>query len=434
MSDIMIGFLGIGGLLVLIAANMHVGIALIIVSYLGLNALVGPTAAWGMLKVVPHTFIANWTLSSVPMFVLMGYVCFHAGMTRGIFDAARLWMARLPGGLAIASVFGCSGFAAVTGSSVACAAAMGKVAVPEMMRCGYDVRLATGTVAAAGTVGALIPPSILLIVFGVIAQEPITELFLGGIGIGLLTSAAYVLVILVRVTLNPALAPMVTETVPLREKVLALRKAGPVIALIVGVLGGLFAGLFTATQAGAVGAILSIVVALSQRSLSLQGFWLSVTETLVTCGSLFVVIIGASMLTRFLTLSGIGVSITDMVGAMGTSPVLLLVTIALIYLLLGMFLEPIGAMLITLPILLPLIQAAEINPIWFGVFVVKLLEIGMITPPIGMNVFVISSTVGPIAPTGTVFRGIAWFFAIDLVLLGLMIAYPQIVLFIPNLS
>jgi tripartite ATP-independent transporter DctM subunit len=404
-----------------------------VVSVLGLQAIVGFDAAWGMMKVVPHTFVANWTLSSVPMFVLMGYICFHAGMTRGIFEAARLWLARLPGGLAIASVFGCAGFAAVTGSSVACAAAMGKVAVPEMMRCGYDVRLATGTVAAAGTVGALIPPSILLIVFGVIAQEPINDLFLGGLGIGLLTSAAYVAVILLRVWLNPALAPRVTAAVPLGEKLAALRQAAPVIVLMVGVLGGLFAGLFTATQAGAVGAALSLVVALAQRSLGWQGFRLAVTQTLVTCGSLFVVIIGASLLTRFLTLSGIGTALTDVVGTLGASPVMLLVVIACVYLVLGLFLEPIGAMLITLPILLPLVDAAGISPVWFGVFVVKLLEIGMITPPIGMNVFVLSSTVGPSAPTATVFRGILWFFVMDLALLGAMIAFPQVVLFFPSL-
>lgn len=433
MSDLMIGMVGVAGLLVLIAANIHIGIALILVSWLGLVAIVGGPAAWGMLKVVPHTFVANWTLSSVPMFVLMGYICFHAGMTRGIFDAARLWLARLPGGLAIASVFGCSGFAAVTGSSVACAAAMGKVAVPEMMRNGYDVRLATGTVAAAGTVGALIPPSILLIVFGVIAQEPINALFLGGLGIGLATSAAYVMLILIRVWLNPALAPTVTETVPLSVKLAALKQAGPVVILVAGVLGGLFAGLFTATQAGAVGAALALLVALLQRSLDWQGLQRAVIETLVTCGSLFVVIIGASMLTRFLTLSGIGGAITDIVGTLGANPVLLLIAIACVYLVLGLFLEPIGAMLITLPILLPLVKTAGIDMIWFGVFVVKLLEVGMITPPIGMNVFVLSSTVGPSAPTGTVFRGILWFFVVDLLLLGLMIAFPQIVLFFPSL-
>ena len=433
MSDALIGSLGILGLLVLIAANMHIGIALILVSYLGLIALVGPDAAWGMLEVVPYTFISNWTLSSVPMFVFMGYICFSADLTRGLFDAARLWLARLPGGLAIASVFGCSGFAAVTGSSVACAAAMGKVAVPEMLRNGYDARLATGTVAAAGTVGALIPPSILLIVFGVIAQVSINDLFLGGIGAGIATAATYVLVILIRVKLNPALAPKVSDKVSWREKFIALKGALPVMLLIIGVLGGLFGGLFTATQAGAVGALLSMVVAAVHGRLTIPVLRRSGVDTLTTCGSLFIVTIGASMLTRFLTLSGVGFMISDAVDMLGASPVLLLIAIALVYMVLGMFLEPIGAMLITLPIFLPLVATAGIDAIWFGVFVAKLLEVGMITPPIGMNVFVLSSTVGKTAPTDIVFRGVFWFFVADIVLLGLLIWFPGIITYIPSL-
>lgn len=396
-------------------------------------ALVGEASAWGMLQVVPFSFIANWTLSSVPMFVLMGFICYHANLTSGLFDAARLWLSRLPGGLAIASVFGCTGFAAVTGSSVACAAAMGKVAVPEMVRNKYDVGLATGTVAAAGTVGALIPPSVLLIVFGVVAQASISDLFLGGVGVGLVTSLSYILVIILRVKLKPSLAPTLTDVIPLRQKLAALRNTLPIIALVVGVLGGLFGGLFTATQAGAVGAILAIVVAFFRGTLSWDVMRKSLVETLVTCGSLFIVTIGASMLTRFLTLSGIGWEISDAVLALDAGPVVLLVAIAVVYLLLGMFLEPIGAMLITMPIFLPLTQQAGVDPIWFGVFVVKLLEIGMITPPIGLNVFVLSSTVGRLAPTDVVFKGVAWFFAADIALLGVMIAFPKIATFLPSI-
>ena len=433
MTDVMIGSAGILALLVLIAANMHIGIALILVSYVGLIALVGPTGAWGMLEVVPYTFISNWTLSSVPMFVFMGYLCFSADLTRGLFDAARLWLARLPGGLAIASVFGCSGFAAVTGSSVACAAAMGKVAVPEMLRNGYDARLATGTVAAAGTVGALIPPSILLIIFGVIAQVSINDLFLGGIGAGIATAVFYIAVIVIRVKLNPALAPSVTEEVSWPERFAALKGALPVMLLILGVLGGLFGGFFTATQAGAVGALLSLGVAAVHRRLSFMVLKSAVIDTLATCGSLFIVTIGASMLTRFLTMSGVGYMITDAVEWLGATPVTLLIVIALVYMLLGMFLEPIGAMLITLPIFLPLVATAGIDAIWFGVFVAKLLEVGMITPPIGMNVFVLSSTVGRAAPTDIVFRGVFWFFVADILLLALLIWAPSIITFIPSL-
>lgn len=432
MSDPQIGLLGILGLLVLIAIRVPIGIALVVVSYLGIWGIVGQSAAWGMLQVVPHTFIANWTLSSVPMFLLMGFVCYHAGLTRGLFDAARLWLARLPGGLAIASVFGCSGFAAVTGSSVACAAAMGKVAVPEMVRNKYDMALATGTLAAAGTIGALIPPSILLIIFGVVAQVSINDLFLGGIGAGLATALTYVIVILIRVKLNPELAPPVTEQYPLRQKLVALKETLPLLVLVVGVLGGMFGGLFTATQAGAVGALLSFVVAAFRRTLTREAFNRSVTETLTTCGSLFIVTIGASMLTRFLTLSGLGEAISGTISDMNTSPVMLILGITLVYLLLGMFLEPIGAMLITLPIFLPLVGTAGISLIWFGVYVTKLLEIGMVTPPVGMNVFVISSTVGRTAPTDLVFRGVLWFFVADLFLLIFLVSFPDIIMLIPN--
>jgi tripartite ATP-independent transporter DctM subunit len=432
MSDPQIGLLGIAGLLVLIASRVPIGIALVVVSYLGIWAITGPTAAWGMLQVVPHTFIANWTLSSVPMFLLMGFVCYHAGLTRGLFDTARLWLSRLPGGLAIASVFGCSGFAAVTGSSVACAAAMGKVAVPEMVRNRYDMSLATGTLAAAGTIGALIPPSILMIIFGVVAQVSISDLFLGGIGAGLATALTYIIVILIRVKLNPELAPPVTERYTLAQKMASLKETVPLLALVIGVLGGMFAGLFTATQAGAVGALLSFVVAAFNRTLTREAVTRSITETLTTCGSLFIVIIGASMLTRFLTLTGLGEAISGVVTDLNTGPIMLIVGMTLVYLLLGMFLEPIGAMLITLPIFLPLVAITDMSLIWFGVYVVKLLEIGMVTPPVGMNVFVISSTVGKTAPTDLVFRGVLWFFVADIILLVFLVAFPGIIMAIPN--
>jgi tripartite ATP-independent transporter DctM subunit len=309
---------------------------------------------------------------------------------------------------------------------------MGKVAVPEMVRNKYDVGLATGTVAAAGTVGALIPPSVLLIVFGVVAQVSISDLFLGGVGVGLATSLSYILVIILRVKLKPSLAPMLTDVIPLSQKLAALRDTLPIIALVVGVLGGLFGGLFTATQAGAVGAIMAIVVAFFRGTLSWDVMRKSLVETLVTCGSLFIITIGASMLTRFLTLSGIGWEISDAVLALEAGPIVLLVAIAAVYLLLGMFLEPIGAMLITMPIFLPLTLQAGVDPIWFGVFVVKLLEIGMITPPIGLNVFVLSSTVGRLATTDVIFRGVAWFFVTDIALLGIIIAFPEIVTFLPS--
>nr|WP_277422337.1 TRAP transporter large permease [Minwuia thermotolerans] len=420
-------------MLALIALRVPIGVSLIGVSFFGIWVLVGDRAAWGSLGVIPYSFAASWHLSSVPMFLLMGFLCYHAGLTKGMFDAARMWLSRLPGGLAIATVFGAAGFAAVTGSSVACAAAMGRIAVPEMMRHRYAPSLATGTVAAAGTIGALIPPSILMILYGIIAEVPISQLFLGGVGAGLLTTFGYIAVIVIRAKLNPELAPPLHEEVTFRDKVLALRETWPVFLLMLGVFGGLFSGAFTPSEAGAVGAALATIIAAVKGSLTWASFRDALVETLLTSASLFIIAIGASMLTRFLAFSGAGDYLSDSVSAIGADPLMLLIGISLIYLLLGMFLEPIGAMLLTLPILLPILDTAGFSLIWFGVLLTKFLEIGMITPPIGLNVFVIKGVVGDLASTGLIFRGIAWFLVADLFVVVALIAFPQIILYLPNL-
>ncbi|UOM35023.1 TRAP transporter large permease [Acuticoccus sp. I52.16.1] len=434
MSDIQVGFAGIAILLFLIVLRFPIGPALIGVSFGGIWMLVGERAAWGALGVIPWSFAATWQLSSVPMFLLMGFLCFHAGLTKGLFDAARVWLARLPGGLAVASIFGAAGFAAVTGSSVACAAAMGKIAVPEMMRQRYQAGFATGTVAAAGTIGALIPPSILMILYGIIAQVPVSSLFLGGVGAGLLTVFGYVAVVVLRAVLDPKVAAPVDTTTTWGERFAALAETWPVLLLMFGVFGGLFAGIFTPTEAGAVGSALAIIIALVKRTLSWRGVRESLIETLVNSAALFIIAIGASMLTRFLAYSGAGDAIADFVSGLGTSHGVLLLGIALIYLVLGMFLEPIGAMLLTLPILLPIIGEAGFDLIWFGVLLAKFLEIGMITPPIGLNVFVIKGVVGDLASTSTIFRGVMWFLVADLFIVLALVLMPQIILWLPSLA
>lgn len=433
LTDVQIGFAGIAILLALIALRVPIGVSLIGVSFGGIWVLVGERAAWGAIGIIPYSFAATWQLSSVPMFLLMGFVCFHAGLTKGLFDAARVWLSALPGGLAIATVFGAAGFAAVTGSSVACAAAMGRIAVPEMLRQGYDTSLATGTVAAAGTIGALIPPSILMIMYGIIAEVPINQLFLGGVGAGLLTAFGYVMVIVIRATLQPSCAPRLNERVSFGDRFRALTEIWPVLILVIGVFGGLFSGVFTPTEAGAVGAFLSLVIAWLKGSLSLLNFRNALLETLLTTAALFIIAIGASMLTRFLAFSGAGDYLSQVVAAMGANELLLLLGISLIYLVLGMFLEPLGAMLLTLPILLPIVETTGFSLVWFGVLLTKFLEIGMITPPIGLNVFVIKGVVGDLASTSTIFRGIMWFLVADLIVVVLLIAFPQITLYLPSL-
>ncbi len=428
-----VGISSIGVLVALLILRVPIAISLGLVSFGGIFLLIGLKPAWGIVLAVTYNFAATWTLSAVPMFLMMGYVCFHAGLTKGVFDASRVWLDRLPGGVAVASVFACAGFASVTGSSIACAAAMGRIAIPEMIRFNYAPSLATGVIAAAGTLGALIPPSILLILFGIFAEVNIGQLFLGGIGMGLLTAFIYAAMIVVRVKLNPALAAPVTERHSLGEKFETLRPTWPLGVIVIGILGGLFSGVFTATEAGAIGAAASIFVALVNRSLTWKVLWDAAVETLTATGSLFIIAIGANLLTRLLSLSGAGNLLTSAVIGLEADPIYILLAIALVYLILGMFLEPLGAMLLTLPVFLPILDAAGISLVFFGVFLAKLLEMGMITPPIGINVFVIKGVVGKLVGLGEIFRGIVWFLVADFVVIALVILFPQIIMFLPQL-
>jgi tripartite ATP-independent transporter DctM subunit len=433
MSNVQVGLIGIGLLLALISLRVPIGVSMIMVSFGGIWYMMSWNVAWGSLGLIPYQFSTNWVLSSVPMFLLLGFVCYHARLTEGLFRAARMWLSGVPGGLAISGIVGCAGFASVCGSSVACAAAMGRIAVPEMMKQRYSAELATGTIAAGGTIGALIPPSIIMILYGIIAQTSITDLFLGGVTIGLITMLSYIAVILIRVKLNPALAPSMTEKVSMAEKMGALRDVWPILLVMLGIFGGLFSGMFTPTEAGAVGALLSCVVAIIARSLTWERFKNAILETLLTTTSLLIIGIGASLLQRFLALSGAGVFISELIIGQNADLVWILFGIVLIYLLLGMFLEPIGAMLLTLPIVLPIIDSAGLSLVWFGVVVTKLLEIGMVTPPVGMNVFVIKGVVGNLVSTTGIFKGIMWFLFADFVVLAFMLFFPDLVLFLPNL-
>lgn len=426
MSSELIGVGSIVVLLILLYIRVPIAIGLTAVSFGGIALLTNVKVAFSLLQTIPYTFVGTWTLSSVPMFLFMGYICYHVGITTGLFRAAKVIVNPLPGGLAIAAVFGCSGFAAVTGSSIACAAAVGRIAMPEMLKAKYDPGLSAGTLAASGTIGALIPPSILMILYGAIAQVSIIKLFLGGLVLGLITAAAYILVISVRVWLKPSLAPrlVIEEDYSTRDFV---RDLWPSTLLIVGVFVGLFGGFFTPTEAGAAGSAMALLIAILLRALTIKTVYDSLVETLLTTSSIMIITVGANLFTRLMALSGVGDSINTIVVHWHLVGPMLMFAIAVIYLLLGMFLEPIGAMLITLPLFLPLINTAGYDLIWFGVLVLKLLEVGMVTPPVGLNVFVIKSVIGDQIPVATIFRGIFWFFMADLALIALCILWPDMI-------
>jgi tripartite ATP-independent transporter DctM subunit len=431
MDPIHIGLGGVVLVLLLIALRVPIAVALFSVSFGGLWIGFDSRMAFGLFSTVPYNFAASWTLSSVPLFLFMGFVAFHAGLTKGLFAAARAWLGVLPGGLAIASIFGASGFAAVTGSSVACAAAMGRIAIPEMLKSNYDKSIASGSVAAAGTIGALIPPSIILILFGIQAQVSIIKLFLGGLIIGLTTLAAYSLVVFVVALKKPDALPR-SEAQPLADRMRALSEVWPVLVLIAAIFGGMFAGWFTATEAGAIGALLTVLLGFFRGVLDRKTLFSSAVDTLLAMASLSMVAIGANAFTRFIALTGVTTAIGDWVTSLELGQVALLLTISATYILLGMFLEPIGAMLLTLPIVLPLIASSGVPVLWFGILVAKLLEMGMITPPVGLNVFVIRSVVGTTIPVERIFRGAVWFLLADAVIVLLMIATRDV--FMPLLG
>ncbi len=424
LEPVTIGFLSLVGVLTLIVLRVPIAVSLITVSATGIMAIVGGESALSMLSNIPYSFASSWTLSSVPMFLLMGYVAFHTGMTRGLFSAARAWLGWLPGGLAISSIGGASGFAAVTGSSVACSAAIGRIAIPEMHRLNYDVRTATGAVAAGGTIGALIPPSILLIIYGIQAEVSIHELFVGGLALGLISMLFYFAVIWLTYLRAPDRLPGVEKTT-LKEKIAASMDIWPVLLLVIVVFGGLFGGLFTATEAGAIGAFFTIVIGLSRKELNKERFIDACLDTLLSSGALFMIAIGASLFTRLIALTGISFEVADWIDSHGFSVLGILIVITLIYLALGMFLEPIGAMLLTLPLFLPLMVEHGVDKVWFGLLVAKLLEIGMITPPVGLNVFVIHSVAKDYASLEKIFAGVAPFILADLVLVVVMLGYQH---------
>ena len=434
MTDPQFGLMAIALLFVLIAIRMPLAVALTGVPFVGIWYLISWNAAIGSLKIIPYNFAANWHLSSVPMFLLMGYLAYHTGITKGLFRAARMWLSRLPAGLAIASIMGASGFSAVTGSSVACAAAMGKIAVPEMLRSNYSPSLATGTVAAAGTIGALIPPSILFIIYGIIAQVPVGDLFIGGAVAGMLTALSYIAVVVLWAKFDPSAAPKVEEHFPLSDMLSSLLEVLPVVLLAVLVFGGLFAGLFTPTEAGAVGALLCLLIALFQGKRSWDSFRRSVVESFSTSAAIFAIAIGANLLTRFVALSGADDYISDVLVGVTTNTALLMLMIVALYLVLGMFLDPLGAMLLTLPILLPIVQEQQLSLLWFGIILGKLLEVGMITPPVGLNVFVLKSVVSKDIAIGTIFKGVVWFLLADVVVITALIVFPDLVLYLPSLT
>jgi tripartite ATP-independent transporter DctM subunit len=310
---------------------------------------------------------------------------------------------------------------------------MGRLTIPEMIRANYDRGLATGVVASAGTLGSMIPPSIAFVLYGIFAEVSISKLFIAGVLPGLLTAAVYAIMIVTRCTLNPEIGPVDAKRYTMRERMIALRDVWPVLVLIVAIIGGLYGGIVTPTEGGAFGAFVAVVIAIAQGRLTWDNFKESVFEAVGGTARIFWVAIGAILITRFLAMTGSADFLKNMIGSWGADPILLVLATSIIYLILGCFLDPLGLLLLTLPLLLPMFEALHLDLIWFGVLVVKYLEIGLLTPPVGLNVYMIKSVVGNEVPLETIFKGAGWFLGCEVVVVTLLVKFPEISLFLPSL-
>lgn len=432
MESYYIGLLGFGALLALIALRVPIAFCLALVGLGGMFLLAGQEATFAMLSTQLYSSVANNALTAVPLFLLMGYFAFHAGLTRACFGTARIWLAKFPGGLAMASVAGCALFGACAGSGVAAAGAMGRVAIPEMLRYGYDRKLACGSIAAAATLAVLIPPSIVMVVYAILVEVSIGRLLMAGYLPGLLSAAILMAMIYVRVKRNPALAPAVPFTVTWAQRLASLRDVWGITVLIVLVLGGIYSGFVTATEAAALGALGALILMIAARQFNARTFRDSLLETARTTSMIFLLLVGAAIFTGFMAISGLPQKIAEVIVAANLSVLMVLLIICLVYVFLGCFLDSISMMLLTLPVLLPVLQTLQVNLIWFGVIVVKLVEIGAITPPFGITVYVVKGVVGNAIPLEEVFRGIWWFLTMEILTLLILILFPQISLFLPN--
>lgn len=429
-----VGLIGLAILFGLIMMRFPIGLALASVSIIGLGQLIGFDATFNLVTAIPYEFAANWELSAIPMFLLMGAIAFHSGMTSDLYEAARVWLRGLPGGLAVATNFACAGFAAASGSSVATTVAMGRIAIPEMLRAGYDKSLAAGTVACSGTLGSLIPPSVLMIVYGIFTAQSVGKLFLAGLVPGILTALVYGGMIILRCKLNPSLAPASDAGTSLQEKISIFLRIWPLPILILGVIGSIYGGVATPTEAAALGVVVAALIAWSRNKLNWSVVRLSFLESMEATASIFFVAIGAVLLTRFMLFSGVPALLSDMMQSWSVNLLTLLLLITAIYLVLGCFLEPIGLMLITLPVFLPALRAFDVNLIWFGILVIKYVEMGLMTPPVGMNVYAVKVIAGDRISLETIFRGVSWFLLCELIVIGLLITFPALVLFVPGIS
>lgn len=431
MTPTTIGLIGIAALFFLIFSRLPVGYLMAVVGIVGFGSIVSFEAALNLAARDVFSVFSSYNLTVIPLFVFMGQIAFRSGISSRLFDAAYRFLGHIPGGLAVATIVACAGFSTICGSTNATAATMGAVTLPEMKRYNYKPELATAVVAAGGSLGILIPPSVVFIVYGILTEQSIGKLFLAGLVPGLLLSVLMILSVLIWTRMRPELGPKGEKTT-FSQKIASLSGLAETLVIFILVMGGLFKGVFTPTEAGGIGAFCTLAVALIRRNLEMKGLVQALFETTrITC-MILVIVAGATIFSRFMAVTRIPFNIAEWIVALNTSPAMIILFIIAVYFLGGCFIDALALVMLTIPIFYPVILELGFDPIWFGVIIVLVTQIGVITPPVGINVYVVSGVARDV-PLNTIFKGVVPMLIAMIIATLLLIPFPQIALFLPRL-
>ena len=432
MSPVVVGTIGVALLLILLAIRLPVGFAMALIGLSGFVYLVSPEGGLSMAARACWDQFASYNFSVIPLFILMGQFAFFSGISGRLYKSAYNWLGHMRGGLAMATIGACAGFAAICGSSTATVATMGAVALPEMKKYKYDSALATGCIAAGGSMGILIPPSVILIIYGIMTEQSIGSLFAAGFVPGLLEAFLYIVTISIICKLNPNLGPRGPK-ISLKSKIMGLwGGTAETLAIFILVIGGLFGGWFTPTEAAGVGAFAVLVLSIVLRRINWKGFTTSIYTTTGTTAMILIIVLGAIIFNKFIAVTRVPFALADWVVGLNLPPLVIMLMIIIVYLIGGCFMDALGLILLTVPIFFPVAMSLGFNPIWFGIIITRVSEIGVITPPVGMNVYVMKG-VAPDVPLITIFKGILPFLLADVLSVILLVFVPQISLYLPSI-
>jgi tripartite ATP-independent transporter DctM subunit len=427
-----VGWILLGAMIVVMFIGLPVAFGLLLVGIVGYWVLAGANKTFMILGAVPYSEISNYPLTVVPLFILMGNLAYQAGFAHKLYETAQKWVGSIPGGLAQATIVGGAAFGAACGSGLASCATLAKICIPAMRKAGVDDRLALGSVAGAGPIAQMIPPSIVMVVYGFITEQSIGKLLIAGIIPGLIAAGVFMVMIYVRCRLNPRLVPLLPEKITWKGRIASLKHSWGIAMIVLIVMGGIYSGIFTPTEAGALGASGTLLLGLLSRQLTLRNLKHAVMDSTKTASMIFLIIAAAFLFSYFMGISRIPTNLSEVVIGLHAPRIVILMGVLLLYIVAGMFIDMLAFAFLTLPIIFPVIVAIGYDPIWFGVVTVHMFEVALITPPFGLNLFIIRSIV-PDKSMKEIIGGVGWFVAMDMVTLAIYIAFPQVATWLPSL-